>query len=257
MRLALSIVLVPLVLVGCASKNSDDGKIPLGQVASSAAGETAPAAQGPLFGTVLEQIPAGQYVYLRIKIGKRDVWAAVPAATVAVGAEVQVSNPMLMTKFESKTLKRTFDEVYFGSLAQAGVASAAPAPSPAPAPLPAGNGSPTAPAMDVGKVAKASGPDARTIAQLWSEKAGLAGRTVTIRGVVVKATDGVMGKNWIHLQDGSGDAKLGSNDITVTSLDRVAKGETVTITGTVRTDKDFGAGYSYAVIVEDAKVAKK
>jgi hypothetical protein len=118
-------------------------------------------------------------------------------------------------------------------------------------------GSPTAPAMDVGKVEKATGPDARTVAQLWTEKSNLVGKSVTIRGVVVKATNGVMGKNWIHLQDGSGDAKLGSNDITVTSLDRAATGETVTITGIVRTGKDFGAGYSYAVMVEDAKVAKR
>jgi VCBS repeat-containing protein len=66
-----------------------------------------------------------------------------------------------------------------------------------------------------------------------------------------------MGKNWIHLQDGSGDAKQGTNDITVTSLDGAARGETITIKGIVRTNKDFGAGYSYAVIVEDAKVVRK
>jgi VCBS repeat-containing protein len=83
------------------------------------------------------------------------------------------------------------------------------------------------------------------------------GKTVSIRGTVVKYNEGVMGKNWIHLQDGSGDAKLGTNDITVTSLDGAAMSGTITIQGTVRTNKDFGAGYSYAVIVEDAKVVKK
>ena len=74
--------------------------------------------------------------------------------------------------------------------------------------------------------------------------------------MVVKYNAGVMGKNWIHLQDGSGDAKQGTNDITVTSPDAAAKGETVTIKGIVRTKKDFGAGYSYVVIVEDAKVVR-
>ena len=64
------------------------------------------------------------------------------------------------------------------------------------------------------------------------------------------------GRNWIHLQDGSGDATKGTNDITVTSMDGVAMGATVKITGTVHINKDFGAGYSYAIIVEDAKVAK-
>ena len=80
---------------------------------------------------------------------------------------------------------------------------------------------------------------------------------MTIRGKVVKYNEGVMGKNWIHLQDGSGDAGQGTNDLTVTSLDAASVSETVTITGTVRTNKDFGSGYVYRVIVEDAKVAKK
>ena len=135
-----------------------------------------------------------------------------------------------------------------GAAATVGTSAGSVAPTP---------GSPKAPTVNVGKVEKASGPDARTIAQLWSEKKSLVGKTVTVRGVVVKATNGVMGKNWIHLQDGSGDAKLGSNDLTVTSVDQAAVGETITITGTVRTDKDFGAGYAYAVIVEDAKIVKK
>ena len=108
-----------------------------------------------------------------------------------------------------------------------------------------------------GKVEKASGADARTISELWAQKDGMSGKTVSIRGVVVKYNEGVMGKNWIHLQDGSGDATKGTHDITVTSMDAAAVGATVTITGTVRINRDFGAGYTYALIVEDAKVAMK
>lgn len=104
---------------------------------------------------------------------------------------------------------------------------------------------------------KASGADARTVAELWAQKANLAGKSVSIRGVVVKYNEGVMGKNWIHLQDGSGDSKAGTHDITVTSLDGAAMNATITVTGTVRTNKDFGAGYNYALIIEDAKVVKK
>ncbi len=85
----------------------------------------------------------------------------------------------------------------------------------------------------------------------------LGGQTVTIRGVVVKFNVGVMGKNWIHLQDGSGDAAQGTSDITVTTLDGAAKGETIVIKGIVRTNKDFGAGYAYPVIVEEARIAKQ
>ena len=157
---------------------------------------------------------------------------------------------MLMTNFESKTLKRTFDEVYFGTLTAADAAAGVAAAS-------QGAGTPPVVQANVGKVEKATGADARTVAEVWVQKAALVGKTVTIRGTVVKYNDGVMGKNWIHLQDGSGDAKLGTNDITVTSLDGAAKGQTITITGTVRADKDFGAGYAYAIIVENAKVVKK
>ena len=95
------------------------------------------------------------------------------------------------------------------------------------------------------------------MSETWAQKASLAGKSVTIRGIVVKVNIGVMGKNWIHLQDGTGDAKLGTNDITATSASAASNGETITVTGTVRTNKDFGAGYVYAVIVEDAKIAKK
>jgi len=109
----------------------------------------------------------------------------------------------------------------------------------------------------VGKVDKASGSDARTVAEIWAQKGSLKGKTVTVRGKIVRYSAGVMGKNWMHLQDGSGDAGKGTNDITVTSQDGAAKGDVVTARGTVATDKDFGAGYTYPMIIEDAKVQKK
>jgi hypothetical protein len=118
-------------------------------------------------------------------------------------------------------------------------------------------GAPPAPDAQVAPVAKATGADARTIAELWAKKDRLANTVVSVRGTVVKYNAAVMGKNWIHLQDGSGDAATGTHDITVTTLDAVTVGATVTITGTVRLNRDVGAGYTYAVLVEDAKVVVK
>ena len=163
-----------------------------------------------------------------------------------------------MSNFESKTLKRTFGAVYFGTLVQAGAPAGG-----SPHAMGAGAGgdphagvtSPAATA-DVGKVEKAAGADGRSISTVWAQRASLAGKSVSIRGVVVKYTAGVMGKNWIHLQDGSGDAGEGTHDITVTTMDGAVRGETITITGTVRTNRDVGAGYSYAVLVEEAKVSR-
>lgn len=105
-------------------------------------------------------------------------------------------------------------------------------------------------------IAKATAANAYTVAEVWAQKESLVGKSVTIRGVIAKYTAEVMGKNWIHLQDGSGDPAKGTNDITVTSLDTAAKGDTITVNGTVRTNRDLGAGYSYAVLLEDARLVK-
>jgi hypothetical protein len=245
MRRAFSFLLLATAVACCQSKTPGSANVPLGQ-APAAAQVTADGLTGP----VLEQLSAPPYIYVRVKTSTGEIWAAVPEAKVANGTVVTVFNPMLMKKFESKSLKRTFDEVYFGTLTPPGAAASVAAGAPH-------AGTPQSPAqVPVGKVEKATGANAHTVSELWAQKAGLVGKTVSIRGTVVKYNEGVMGKNWIHLQDGSGDAKQGTNDITVTSLDRTAMGETITIKGTVRTNKDFGAGYSYAVIIEDAKVVK-
>jgi hypothetical protein len=254
MRCALSLLLLAAAVAGCRTDTSDSSKIPLAQTQAQSqapAAASGAATRDGLSGPVLEHLTAPPYMYLRVKTSFGEVWAAVPQATIENGTVVTVYNAMLMSKFESKSLKRTFDEVYFGTLTPAGAAPGAAPGSPRP-------GSPKPPAgVDVGKVEKATGPDAHTVSEVWAEKASLVGKTVTIRGVVVKYNDGVMGRNWMHLQDGSGDAKQGTNDITVTSKDGSALGETVTIRGTLHANRDFGAGYSYVIIVEDAKVLNK
>jgi len=111
-------------------------------------------------------------------------------------------------------------------------------------------------AVKVEKVSKASGADAKTVSEIYAQKASLKEKNVTIRGQVVKFNAGVMGKNWVHLRDGSGVEEKKDNDITITTMDNVAVGDTVTAKGTVHLDKDFGYGYAYPVIIEEAKVAK-
>jgi hypothetical protein len=113
-------------------------------------------------------------------------------------------------------------------------------------------------ASDVGdvKVAKATGPDARTVAEILSNKASLKDKPVLVRGKVVKFTPGILGKNWLHLQDGTGKPADGTHDVVVTTLDEVKKGDVVLVKGIVRTDRDLGSGYFYKVLVEDAKLQK-
>jgi len=91
-----------------------------------------------------------------------------------------------------------------------------------------------------------------TIQDLFAKKAEISGQEVKVRGKVVKATRGVMGTNWYHIQDGTGGE--GSNDLAVTS-EAVAKvGDLVMVSGTATTDKDIGMGYKYSIIVENASL---
>jgi hypothetical protein len=254
---------VALAVAGCKKKDSaPPANAPADAGAAAAAG--APGAE--LKGKVVERLDAPPYSYIRLQTAKGEAWAAVPKTEIANGQEVTVAGAMPMTDFESKTLKRKFATVYFGTLGGAeGQAQAAAQPPAAPASM-GGEGGPPAnmaaqhaaaaagptEVADV-KVAKASGTDARTVSEVHAQRASLKEKAVTIRGKVVKFNEGIMGRNWVHLRDGSGTAGK-DNDITVTTGDKATVGDVVVAKGTVRIDKDFGQGYAYPVIVEDAKL---
>ena len=200
-----------------------------------------------LAGEVVETLNVESYTYLRLKTKDGEVWAAVPATTVKKGAQVTIGNSMTMENFESKTLKRKFDKIVFGQIVD---------PSAKPATTPAAMPAAPAPAAAVAPVPKATGADARTVAEVVKGKATLRDKTVLVHARVVKANLGIMGKNWLHLQDGSGAASDGTNDILVTTKDQAAVGDIVTVKGTVHTDVNLGSGYAYAVLIEDAQVRK-
>ncbi|MFA5807821.1 MAG: hypothetical protein WC978_05565 [bacterium] len=118
-----------------------------------------------------------------------------------------------------------------------------------------GSEGPKAPATsEPVKVEKAKGADAYTVSETYEKAAKLDKKTVVVRGKVVKVSKGIMGKNWVHLRDGSGDSGKGTNNLVVTTQDVPKVGDVVTAKGTLYKDKDFGAGYLYKVIVEEATV---
>ena len=196
-------------------------------------------------GEVLDVKDVQSYTYLLLKTREGETWAAVPTSAVKKGEQVKLDNPMVMHDFESKALKRKFDSIVFGSLAQPGakVASAS-----------AGHTAPPPATTLVAKVDKATGPEAKTVAEVVATPSPLKDKTVAIRGRVVKYNPGIMGKNWIHLQDGSGSPASGTHDLVITTPDTTAVGEVVNARGTVRTNVDLGSGYTYAVLVEDARI---
>ena len=183
------------------------------------AGTSAPAPTASIKGKVLEVLDAESFVYLRLQTKDGETWAVVAKTPVKKGTEITIDNVTTMTNFESKKLNRKFDQIVFGSIATSSASAAAGGDMAA---MHAG----IAKAADVGdvKVAKASGPNARTVAEIVSRKADFKDKAVEVRGKVVKFTGGVLGKNWIHLRDGSGSASDGSNDVLVTTKDEAKIG---------------------------------
>ncbi len=223
-----------------------------------AANEAAPSVAPTLRGEVLEVLDVDAYTYLRLKTAKGEVWAAVNKSPgVKKGAEVTIHDPAMMENFESKALKRTFPQIVFGTL---GVAAAASAPAAAPhaaKPLDSVHASASKSAdVPAVKVAKAEGPTGRTVAEINATRLALKDKPVTIRAQVVKVNANVMGKNWVHLRDGSGSAADSSNDLLVTSKDEPRVGDVVVARGVVKTDVDLGSGYAYKVLVENASIQK-
>ena len=103
-------------------------------------------------------------------------------------------------------------------------------------------------------LAIAEQPEQKTIEALYQEKADLSGHQVQLHGKIVKVNNAIMNRNFLHLQDGTG--KEGKNDLTITSQDTAEVGDEVIVTGTIAVDKDFGAGYTYPILLEQATVAK-
>lgn len=250
MRRPLRAAVLILFAVGCATPETDSASLEAAALSaepSSATSAPPIAPGGTITGMVREQIPVDPYVYLRLDTPSGELWTAVADTPITVGEPITIYNALLMEQFASATLGRTFDRLYFGALEPPGSEAYGAAGSSTGTPLPAD--------AKVGLIAPATGANARTINNLWLQMDRLARTTVSVRGVVVKYNGGVMGKNWLHLQDGSGDASIGTHDITVTSLDEAAVGDTITVTGTVRTNVDVGAGYTYVLLLENAKVS--
>jgi len=223
-----------------------------------AAAPAAPAAapqQAGWTGKVLETVDAAGYTYVQVDTGSEKIWAAAPKFTAKVGDPVVVPQGMAMKDYHSKTLDRDFATVYFVDAIMVGGADQALSETPAAAsasmpenhPQVAGGAKSE---MDFSGLKAAEG--GQTVEQLFKETATLSGKPVSVRGKVVKYNADIMGKNWLHLQDGTG--AEGTNDLTVTTAGTAKVGDTVIVSGNLVTDKDFGYGYKYSVLIEDAKV---
>lgn len=193
----------------------------------------------PTSGEVVSTIDSGGYTYVEVKNGKETFWIAAPKVFLQKGDKVNFNGGMWMPNFKSKALDRTFDKILFVD----GISL--------------GEGSKKAPkpkkvAQKKAVKVKYTKPHAMTIKEIYAGGGDLEGSIVKVKGTVVKVSKMIMGTNWIHIQDGTGDSSDGSNNLIFRSSDAPNVSDKVTATGTINVDKDFGAGYFYKAIAEDS-----
>ena len=235
-------------------------------------------------GTVTETMDAAGYTYMNLDTGDKKIWVAIPQTEVAEGVKVSAVEGMEMKDFHSNSFDRTFDSIIF-SPGLAGAVPKSPHGQSAPATPSAddsfaaavqaersassGGAAPIQPqqgsAGSMGAIApfseteveKAEGENSFTVAEIFEQAQDLSGKKVRVRGQVVKYNANIMGRNWLHLQDGSGDPMQNTHDLVVTTTDQLNSPKVITIEGVVTADKDFGAGYKYVVLVEDSAIIEQ
>ena len=194
---------------------------------------------GIMKGTVKDIIDVTSYTYVEVETENTTVWVAAPTTKIKVGSVIAFSTEMPMQDFHSDSIDKTFPLIYFVSqfLTDADKAK------------PSNKLSPHTQIKPMGEIIKGIEKikEGKNIAEINAEKNSLKGKTVKIRGKVIRFSAEIMGKNWLHIIDSSS-----ASDLTVTTKETAEIGDVVVIEGKLGVDRDFGNGYLYPVMVEDA-----
>lgn len=201
------------------------------------------AADDDIRGTVAETMDSGGYTYVLLDRNGEKEWFAVPESLVQVGDEIQLMPGVQMGPYTSPTLQRTFEKITFSGgingMLKRVVSTAEEKPQ----------------SQESVAIAKATGENAYTVAEIFEKKDSLNGKKVVVRGKVVKASK-FDEMQWLRIVDGSGSSKRGNHKLIVTTTKTAEQDEIITATGTVTAGKAFGA-LTYEVIVENAVITKQ
>lgn len=246
------------VVAGCSQESS----APAPAAAPSMAPATV-AALGtpPKVGVVSEVVEGDGMSYVLMVNGDNNYWIAAPQIALNVGEQIAISTPTEKTAYKSEALDRTFDKIFFvdtlmpksamgggmGGGMSGSMGGSMGGGNPHGSSMPASSQS-----ADVAFDGIEKPADGYTVSELFGKSAELNGQSVNFRGKVVKFSRGIMGANWAHIQDGTGEA--GTNDITVTTQGDANVGDTVLVTGTLEKDVDIGSGYFFPVIFQNAQL---
>lgn len=186
---------------------------------------------------IKEVLASNRYSYLEVEENGTRIWLATSKGEFSPEQRLRYRGGLLKTNFKSEEHDRVFEKLYLVSQIQLEGASATPSTIGTPSPGPAK------------KVDPSTVKGAVTIKEIIQNPGKYKDKTVKILGTVSKVNPNIMGKNWIHVQDGSAD----QYDFVLTSASNIPAGHQVVFEGVIRLDVDFGAGYSYDIIMEDAK----
>lgn len=195
-----------------------------------------------IHGKVTEIIDVSGYTYAEVDTGTEKIWAAGPPTPLKKGDMISFSAEMPMQGFHSKSIGRIFPVIYFVN--RYNTETETPATTKAHPQI--AKPLKEKPVTGIDKL-----EDGNTIAEIYSDKINLKDKIVRVRGEVTKFTAGIMGKNWIHIRDSST-----LDDLTITTDATVVLGEVVIGEGKLELDKDYGYGYLYPVILENARITK-
>jgi hypothetical protein len=204
-----------------------------------------PVAAGVHQVTANEVLQSERYTYLNVTEGNQKFWIATAKKEASKGKIYLYQGGLLKTDFESVEFKRIFDTIYLVS----NIIEATDHPGGDINEMPSTiTGTP---ASEVSKSVTTAVKDAVKLSELFKNKNKYEGQVITISGTCVKVNNGIMGKNWVHIEDGSkSNGKL--LNLTVTTSINIPVGSNVALKGKVSINKDFGAGYKYDIIMEEA-----
>ncbi len=228
-RIIALMLIVYLGFVGC--KKNEENKIPMAS--------NLPAGTHAV--KVLEFMDVANYTYMKVSENGNEFWLAAPQTKVEKDEVLYYSQAMEMKNFHSQSLNRTFPSIFFVQSVSA---------NPQAQTLSSAHQQSYSSKREQISVEPVKG--GVTIAQIYSRKDQLKGETVKIIGKVVKYNPSIMNRNWVHIQDGTESG--GNFDLLVTTNDSTSLGKIIVVEGKVALNQDFGAGYSYPVMIEAAKI---
>lgn len=253
---------IAIVALGCKGETKEEKSAPSSTALTIAMikenYKTVDAQDAVLKASIAEFKDVTNYTYLNLKDSTGQIWAAIPKTSVETGDEIELANIIVMKDFHSMILNKTFATILFAVPSKGSSARRPPSHVEMPARTITGmpSGMMSGPMLQNSSVIKATGNYAYTIEEIYARKKALAKSPVKVRAKVVNFLPNIMGKNWIHIQDGTGSAEKMNNDIVVTTIETVAVGDEIIVQGTLSIDKDLGAGHVFAALIEDASVEK-